>query len=302
MFPRNLIVYYFASDLRPDIEAALQEHAVREPGEAELATRGFASPYGRTDNRRVVRQGEVYGFAFEERMRDINPRAVKDEVAKRVEKIAQDEGRKVGGRERKRIADDVWNEVLPRALVVARITRGWLDLGNGRVVIDARSRKTAENVLSSLREAFGSLPAVPPAPDESPRIHMTSWLSEGAVPEGLTLGDECELRDASGAHGSVVRCRRQDLDTEEIREHLRSGKQCFSTGLTFDDRLNLVLGDDLAVKALRPTDVLLESAADSAYDSMDEETEGSFALAVLEVNRLLEFLERTFNVTRPEAA
>lgn len=302
MFPRNLIVYYFDAELRPDMEAALLEHSVRDPGPAEFGARGFTSPYGATDDRRVVRHGNVYGFAHEERVRDISTRAVMGEVAKRIEKIAEDEGRKVGGRERKRIADDVWNEVLPRALVVPRVTRGWIDLANGRVVVDVRSRKAAENVLSALREAFGSLPAVPPAPEESPRIHMTSWLSEGAVPEGLTLGDECELRDPSGAHGSVVRCRRQDLDTEEIREHLRSGKQCFSTGLTFDDRLNLVLGEDLAIRALRPTDVLLDSTADNAYDSQDEEIEGSFALAVLEVNRLLEFLERTFNVTRPEGA
>ncbi len=302
MFPRNLIVYYFGMELRPDIEAALQEHPVRDPGPAEFGARGFTSPYGSADDRRVVRHGDVYGFAHEERVRDISTRAVMGEVAKRIGKIAEDEGRKVGGRERKRIADDVWNEVLPRALVVPRVTRGWIDLANGRVVVDVRSRKAAENVLSALREAFGSLPAVPPAPEETPRIHMTSWLSEGAVPEGLTLGDECELRDPSGAHGSVVRCRRQDLDTEEIREHLRSGKQCFSTGLTFDDRLDLVLGEDLAVRALRPTDVLLDSTADNAYDSQDEEIEGSFALAVLEVNRLLEFLERTFNVTRPEGA
>jgi recombination associated protein RdgC len=300
MFPRNLIVYHFDAELRSDIEAALQQHPVRDPGPADFGASGFTSPYGRTDERRVVRHGDVYGFAHEERVRDISTRAVMDEVARRIEMIAEDESRKVRGRERRRIADDVWNEVLPRALVVTRVTRGWIDLANGRVVLDVRSRKTAENVLSALREAFGTLPAVQPAPEESPRVHMTSWLSEGAVPEGLTLGDECELRDPSGAHGSVVRCRRQDLDTEEIREHLRSGKQCFSTGLTFDDRLDLVLGEDLAIRALRPTDVLLDSTADNSYDSQDEEIEGSFALAVLEVNRLLEFLERTFNVTRPE--
>jgi recombination associated protein RdgC len=302
MFPRNLIFFYFDADLPADIEADLRKHPVRDPGDMELGTRGFASPYGRIDDRRVIRQGEVYGFALEERVRDINPRAVKDEVAKRVDKIAQDEGRKVGGRERKQIADDVWNEVLPRALVVSSITRGWIDLANRRVVVDARSRRTAENVISALREAFGSLPAVPPCPEESPRILMTYWLGEACPPEGSALGDECELRDPSGAHGSVVKCRRQDLNTEEIREHLRSGKQCFSTGLVYDDRLSLVLDDELTVKALRPTDVLLDASNDASYQSHDEEAEGSFALAVLEVNRLLAFLEQTFNVKRREAA
>jgi len=300
MFPRNLIVFRFGVALRDDIEAALQEHAVRDPGPQELAASGFTSPYGRVDDRRVIRHGDVLGFTYQERVRDISARAVNTEVANRVDKIVEDEDRKVGGRERKRIRDDVWNELLPRAIVIPRSINGWLDLANGRVVIDARSRRTAEDVLSALRQAFGSLPAVPSAAEDSPRLVMTSWLADADLPERLAFGDECELRDPSGAHGSVVRCRRQDLDTEEIREHLRSGKQCFSAGLVFDDRLSLVLGDDLAVRALRPTDLVLDDAG-AAYQSQDEEIEGTFALAVLEVSRLLEFFEQTFRIAKPEA-
>lgn len=296
MFPRNVIFYRFDAELQEGIEEALRKHTIRDPGPQEMATSGFRSPYGPADDRRVIRQGKVLGFAYELRERDLTARAVSAELDRRVMKIAEDEDRLVGGRERKRIRDDILTELLPKAVIIASVTRGWIDLGSGRVVIDARTRRKAENVLSSLREAFGSFPAVPPAPEESPRVLMTHWLAQAEAPKGVAFGTECELRDPSGAHGSVVRCRRQDLDTDEIREHLRSGKQCFSAGLVFDDRLDLVLADDLSIKALRPTDVLADESGGISHASQDEETEGGFALAVLEVSRLLTFVETTFRI------
>lgn len=302
MFPRNLTVYRFGKLDCEDIEAALKGHVVRDPGPMELGTSGFASPYSRADDRLTVRCGKVVGFLYQARTRDIRPRAVNDEVANRVQKIADEEGRKVGARERKSIRDDVWNELLPRALVVTSNVFGWIDPVGGRVVIDTRSRRTAEAVLSNLRQALGSLPAVPPSPEESPRLILTHWLANGVLPEGIAFGDECELRDPATSAGSVARCRRQDLDSDEIREHLRSGKQCFATGLVFQDRMTLVLSEDLTVKSLRPTDVLLDGAAGANYESQDEEVEGSFTLAVHEVDRLLAFLEQTFRIPRPEAA
>jgi recombination associated protein RdgC len=303
MFPRNLTVYRIGAPPRSsidEIEAELALHTTRDPGPQELSASGFASPYGPTGDRLVVRHGRTVGFTHQLRVRDITARAVNEEVTKRAQKIADDEDRKVGARERKGIRDDVWNELLPRALISTRATRGWIDLGDGWVVIDTRSRQRAENVLSQLREAFGSFPAVRLAAEESPRLLMTHWLATGEMPAGLTLGDECELRDPATSHGAVVRCRRQDLDTDEIREHLRSGKQCFTTGLTFDDRLDLVLAEDLSIRALRPTDVLLDSALQE-HESQDAEVENNFALAVLEVTRLLTHLETTFRIPRPEA-
>ena len=68
--------------------------------------------------------------------------------------------------------------------------------------------------------------------------------------ELLVLGDECELRDPAEA-GAVVRCRRQDLESDEVREHLKSGKQVFQLGLEYDERVSFVLGEDLTVRKLR---------------------------------------------------
>jgi recombination associated protein RdgC len=300
MFPRNLNLFRFDVMPHADVEAALGKHRSREPGPQEFATQGFVSPYGRTDDRMTIRSGSYVGFRYQARHRDLRPTSVNEAIAKEIDAITKDEGRKVGTRERKRIRDDVVNRMLPHAPVISSNVFGWLDPINGWLVLDVRSRRNAEAVLSSLREAFGSFPAVPLAPDNEPRLLLTHWLATGEVPKHIALGAECELRDPT-SHGAVVKCRNQDLDTDEVREHLRSGKQCFSAGLVYDDRVDLVLSADLTVTGLRPLDVILE-AQGGEHDSEDAEIESDFALATLEVAGLLAFLEDAFKIRRPRSA
>ncbi|MEO8778066.1 MAG: recombination-associated protein RdgC, partial [Rhodanobacter sp.] len=152
--------------------------------------------------------------------------------------------------------------------------------------------------LTEVREALGSFPAVPLAPEEGPRVLMTDWLANGNLPAGLTLGDECELRDPATATGAIARCRRQDLDAEEVKEHLRNGKQVFMLGLTFDDRIDFVLGEDLVIRKLKFLDVVLDGLGDSQQDA-HAEMDASFALLTLELVRLLGKLEEWFALPRP---
>jgi recombination associated protein RdgC len=172
----------------------------------------------------------------------------------------------------------------------------WRD---GWMVIDTASRKHAEEVVSQVREALGSFPAVPRAPEESPRILMTHWVATGELPAGFVLGDEIELRDPATASGAIARCRRQDLDTDEVREHLRTGKQVYKIGLIFDDRISFVLGEDLVVRKVKFTDVVLDDQADSP-ESMAAELDANLALMTLEYDRLLTKLAELFKLPRPE--
>jgi recombination associated protein RdgC len=223
---------------------------------------------------------------------------VNDELARRVQKIAEEEGRKVGGRERKRLKEDVLNELVPRAFIRSSRMRAYVDKKLGWLVLDTSSRKSAENALTQVREALGSFPAVPLAPEEGPRVLMTDWLANGNLPAGLALGDEVELRDPASATGAIAKCRRQDLDSEEVKEHLRNGKQVFQLGLTFDERMSFVLGEDLIVRKLKFLDVVTDELGDSHPDAAAE-ADATFALLTLELERLLGKLEEWFGLPRP---
>lgn len=302
MFFRNLTLFRFSPAVATDLDRlddALAGHRLRPCGALEMFTRGFVPPVGRGEGEpltHAVKQCTLFTVGGEDKL--LPAAVVNDELQRKVHKIAEEEGRKVGGRERKRLKEDLLTELLPRAFVRQSRMSAYVDRKNGWLVLDTSSRKSAENALTEVREALGSFPAVPLAPEEGPRVLMTDWLATGNLPAGLALGDECELRDPATASGAIARCRRQDLDAEEVKEHLRNGKQVFLLGLTFDDRLSFVLGEDLVIRKLKFLDVVLDELGDSQQDA-HAEMEASFALLTLELARLLGKLEEWFGLPRP---
>src|SRR5690606_19494715 len=120
---------------------------------------------------------------------------VNETLAQKIAAIAEKEGRRPGGKERKRLKEEVISELLPRAFIRPSRLSAYLDGKNGWFVVDSASRKAAEDAVSQVREALGRFPATPMAPAESPRGLMTGWLIDGKLPPGLVLGEECERRD-----------------------------------------------------------------------------------------------------------
>lgn len=303
MFFRNLTLFRFSPAVAEDLkrlDEVLGDHRLRPCGPLEMGTRGFVPPVGRGDEAALtheVNKCTLLTVGSEEKL--LPAAVINDELQRKVQKIAEEEGRKVGGRERKRIKEDLLTELLPRAFVRSSRMSSYVDRKNGWLVLDTASRKSAENALTQMREALGSFPAVPLAPEEGPRALMTDWLATGKLPRGLVLGDECELRDPATATGAIARCRRQDLDAEEVKEHLRNGKQVFQLGLVFDDRMSFVLGEDLVIRKLKFLDVVIDELGDSQQDAAAE-MDARFALLTLELERLLAKMEEWFGLPRPK--
>jgi recombination associated protein RdgC len=311
MFFRNLYLYRFSDavaasfcavvdtdDGTPALEANLADKRLRPCGPLEQSTRGFVSPMGR-HHEPLMHEVNSYALVAVGGEDKILPgRVVNEALAERIAAIVEREQRRVGAKERKRLKDEVLTDLLPRAFVDHRRTFAYLDLRGGWLVVDHASSSVAEEVLEQLRDAAGTFPVAPMSPEESPRILMTDWASHGKLPAGLALGDEIELRDPSEG-GAVVRCRRQDLETDEVREHLRTGKQVFQLALTFDDRISFVLGADLVVRKLKFLEQVLEELGEVETDSAVAELDSRFALMTLEVSRLLEKLDEWFGLPRP---
>lgn len=305
MFFRNLSLFRFSPAVGTDLarlEEALASHRLRACGPLEMATHGFVPPLAGAEDEpltRSVKHCTLLALGSEDKL--LPAQVVNTELQRKVRAVAEQHGRRVGGRERKRIKDEVLTELLPRAFVRSSRMAAYVDRQHGWVVLDTASRKAAEDALTQVRQALGSFPAVPLAPASSPRLLMTDWLSSGKLPAGLQLGDECELRDPASNTGAIVRCRRQDLEADEIKEHLRTGKQVFLLGLVFNERVSFVLGEDLVVRKLRFLDVVTEELGDSQDDAAAE-LDAGFALMSLELAPLLAKLDECFGLPRPTDA
>lgn len=290
MFYRNLTLFRFPADaVRPsleDVEAVLAEAALKPVGALELRSEGFVSPLGRGETQLAHRVADALQLALGSQTRLLPSAVINDALAERIEKIKQDEGRSPGGRERRRLKDEIVTDLIPRSFVRQGRLLGFLDLAEGWCVVDSSSRKAAEGFVSAIRSALGSFPAVPVSAASSVRATLTAWIDGEPLPAGFALGDEVELRDPVDS-GAVVRARRQELDSEEVREHLRCGKQAFQVALVFEDRISFVLGEDLVIRKLKYLESVTETLEADDRESARDEADAVFVLQAAEVRRLL---------------
>lgn len=303
MFFRNLTLFRFPAGIEArfdDLAISLAQHALRECGPLELETRGFVSPYGRESDVMLTAVGDCTLMHLGGETKILPVVVINQHIAAKVAELEAERRRPVGARERRQLKDDALTELLPRALCKPWRLAGYVDLQRGWVVVDTASRRAAEGFVSALRNAIGSFPATSLEPEESPRALMTEWLFDAKLPEGWAIGDECELKDPADG-GPIVRARRQHMGADEIREHLSAGKQVTQLGLTFDDRQRFVLDEALTVRKFKLLDIAVEALDKTDRDSAAAELDARFALLSGEVGRLLDAIETTFGVHRPQS-
>ena len=224
MFFRNLTLFRFPTSLDfSQLDELLPEAALKPVGPLELSSRGFISPFGRGEEALSHRINDAIWLSVGGEDKILPGAVVNDLLQKKLQEIEQKEGRKPGGKTRKRLKDDLLHELLPRAFVKPSRTDALIDLEHGFIAVDASSRKTGENVVSEVRRALGSFPALPLNAEVAPRSVLTGWIAGEPLPEGLSLGEECELKDAMEG-GAVVKCQNQELQSDEIAKHLEAGK------------------------------------------------------------------------------
>ncbi|PAU87876.1 recombination-associated protein RdgC [Pseudomonas sp. WN033] len=289
MWFRNLLLYRFSQSV-PFTEAellkALEQRPARPCASQETHTLGWTTPFGRhSENLLQVAQGYwLVALRKEERM--LPSSVIKDALAEKVEEIEARDGRKVYKKERDTLKDDIIMSLLPRAFTRTQTTLACIAPAEGWIAVDTSSNKRAEDLLNLLREGTGSLPVRPLNVKMAPAACMTDWVRSGEAPEGFVISDECELRDTS-EDGGVIRCKRQDLGSDEIQQHLSAGKQVSQLGLHWRDKLSLSLDDKLTIKRLKFEDLLREEADEQGGDDMAGQLDASFTLMAMTLSSLI---------------
>ena len=316
MFPRNLTLFRFhATHDLSQLAELLPEAALKPVGPLELASIGFVSPFGRPEPGEepelLHRVGNAIHLTVGAEEKVLPASAVNDALAKKVAEVEAREGRKIGGKARKRMKDDLLHELLPKALVKSRRVNAFIFPDLGLLAVDTAGRKQAEGVAAEIRRALGSFPAIPLNAEVAPRSVLTGWIAGEALPEGaydgdtatgtgfLSLGEDCTLADAADG-GALVRCQHQDLHSDEIAKHLEAGKQVTRLGLSLDDHLSFVLGEDLVVRCLKFLDGAVDQLADTEREDLRAELDARLVLVDFEVRGLFGVLERAFRISAVE--
>jgi recombination associated protein RdgC len=86
------------------------------------------------------------------------------------------------------------------------------------------------------------------------------------APYGFTVDQDTELR-ATGESKAAVRYVKHTLEPDDIRRHIAAGKQCTRLAMTWTDKISFVLTESLAVKGIKPLDVMKENDAVTRDDN-----------------------------------
>lgn len=299
---RNIRFYRLGEPFALEAEALerlLGERRFRPCGPLETSTQGWAAPLGESTSALVHAVCGCLLLCARKQERLLPSAAVAEALAERVSELETEEARDVGRAERRRLRDQVINEMLPRAFTRSRRTLLYIDTEAGWVVVDAASDRQAEEVLSLLRETIGSLPVRPAAARREPPTVMTDWLLGEDAPRDLVPGDACELRDVRES-SSVIRCRGQDLGSDEILAHLKAGMQVVKLALDWEDRLGFVLADDLSLKRLRLADAVQEGLDEGDLEPAAR-LDAELALLALQIRALLIRLDEIFGLGAAES-
>jgi recombination associated protein RdgC len=278
MWFNNLRIYTLTEAIQGDVAAKLAQFPFVPCASLDPVKYGFVPtvPNG-TDYIHVVNGCTLICAKRQEK---ILPGSVIKEILDA--KVAE-LGRPVGRKERSTLKDEIIFSLLPKAMARSTLTYAYIDTTNGRIIVNAPNAKRAEDLLSKLREALGSLKCAPYSMGSNP---MTAWVRESQAPRQFEFGEEIELK--SPKDGRVVRCKRQDLTASEVLNHIESGMHVSKLALIWREHISFVVDDMLGIKSVKFSDVVVDKAAGDTFDQ-------DFAVMTIELRAMLNKLFEGFS-------
>lgn len=288
MWFRNLQIYQLTETFKPSAEElhkALLEQQFNPCRGLDTHRIGWTTPLGKFGDQLVHASNGNYMLCMRREDRILPAAVIREAVQQKVDEIEFTQSRNVGRKEKNEIKDEVIVDLIPRAFTRSTLSYAYIDPKNDWVIMDCASANKAEEMLGLIRESLGSFKVKPLAVKNAPSAMMTDWVKNSA-PGDLAVTDECELKEPV-EKGGVIRIRGVDLGSQEILQHLKSGKLVSKLSIQWQDRISCVLVDDLSIKRMKFMDLVMEEAANTDADDEVMRFDADFALMSLELSRFI---------------
>ena len=284
MFFKNLQIYRLPvawAMTAAVLEQALAPQQFTPATSMDLVRQGWAAPRG-AGAPLVHAVGGHFLLQLKTEKKLLPSTVINQVAAARALEMEEAQGFAPGKKAMKELKERVTDELLPRAFAILSTTAVWIDPVNGWLVVDAASPAKADEVIKLLLKSVDKLPLESLRVQRSPVGAMTEWLQADICPAGFTVDQDAIMR-ATGESKAQVAYKRHTLEADDIRRHIAAGKQCTRLAMTWSDKISFVLDESLAVKSVKPLEIIKESATRND----DERFDSDFALMTGELAKML---------------
>ncbi len=289
MWFSNIQLYQFTQPFTldaPVLSKKLQAFRFKPCGTLQPASYGWSTPLGKHGDDLIhTTNGNIMICARKDE-KILPASVVREIVEEKIEEIEEKQARKLRKKEKESIKDEVVHDLLPRAFLRSHRTFAYISLKKNQILVNASSRKKAEELLDYLRKSLGTLPVVPINLVNAPSTIMTRWVSGEEVPIDFLINDECELHDTI-EDGGVIRCKRQNLEAEEIQAHIDAGKQVVKLSVTWQEILSCIINEDFSITRIKFSNDVLEQADSAGAEDYAIQFDEDFAIMALELERFI---------------
>lgn len=175
--------------------------------------------------------------------------AVKEALTERIAEFERRTTRTPSRQEKRELKEDVYGELLPRALLKSDRIRAFYLIDEKVLAIANSTEKVAEELLDKLRDAFGSLLATPLEYKQSTQSMMKELFLGGDV-GNFSVGRECRMKDPSETSSSVSWFD-MDIHDKSVQSHVKDGLTLDRLGIDWNARVRFVMADDLVLRKVK---------------------------------------------------
>ena len=296
MWFKNIRLYRFTKPFElstEELEEKLAEHIFHPCGKHDQSKYGWVPPLGRHGKMLTHVAGDCIMICAQKQEKILPASVINEAVQEKIDEIEDKQGRKIFRKEKLQLKDEVTLTLLPKAFARTNKTFAYISPKDKLLVVNSSSANKAEELLGFLRNSIESLPVIPPNSKNIPSEVMTLWLQHQQAGENFEIDEEVELYNPA-EDGNVIRCKGQDLYSEEIQVHLAAGKQVKKLGVLWKDALSCIIDDDLTIKRLKFQDMVLEKAGDGDAESVADQFDQDFTVMSLELSRFFKSLFKAF--------
>lgn len=302
MWFKNLRVYRLTEKLSytPELlDESLAKFEFQPCGKLDPIKYGWVPPLGREGVQFAHAAGGCMMMCAKKQEKVIPSAVINEVLEERIVEINTSESRHVGRAEKQTLKDDVIFTLMPKALAKSSLDYAYIDTNHQLMIVNSSSASRAEQLISALREALGSIKLIPLTPLNPAQDVLTSWVRTGSTPKEIELGEECELK--SLRDGRIIRCKNQDLTADEITQHIESGMHVTKLAIQWNNAISCIIDEEMSFKRIKYDDAIYERADDGSADSKAQQFDQDFSVMTIELAAFLTAMIHAFGGAETES-